>query len=123
MPTDPRFEPPEGKDAVTIEKLSRVIDHFRLVDSKMPTSYVAAFLAVTMKPGNGPTEYARMCGTIQPIISRILLEIGPKARRGEGLGLGLVDRVVHETSLRNQRYFLTAKGKHLLASVLRTMSL
>jgi hypothetical protein len=123
MPTDVRFEPLEGADATAVEKLSRAIDHFRLVDPKMPTSYVSAFLSVAMRPGEGPTEYARMMGTIQPIVSRILLEIGPKARRGNGPGLGLVDRVVHESSLRNQRYFLTAKGRHLLSNVLRTMHL
>jgi hypothetical protein len=53
---------------------------------------LAAFLTVARHPGLGPTGYAKLLGTIQPIMSRILLEIGRKARAREE-GLGLVDNV------------------------------
>ena len=111
-----RFDPPTGQEATTLDRLSMVIDAFRLVDPKMPSSYISAFLAVARKPGFGPSEYAKMIGTIQPIMSRVLLEIGPRSREG-GAGYGLVDRVVHEESLRNQRYFLTPKGKQMIQQI------
>ena|SRR5215204_5236996 len=94
----------------------RVVSAFRKVDPKMPTSYMAALLAVAMKPGHGPTEYAKDLGTIQPIMSRILLEIGVPVREG-AQGLGLVDRRVSAESLRNQEYYLTQKGKALLREI------
>ena len=86
---------------------------FRRVDSKMPSSYMEAFLAVALKPGYGPTEYAKDLRTIQPIMSRILLELGEHPRAGLR-GLGLVDRRMSSESLRNQEYYLTSKGRALL---------
>jgi DNA-binding MarR family transcriptional regulator len=86
------------------------------VEPRMPSSYMEAFLVVALKPGYGPTEYAKELGTIQPIASRILLEIGAQPRGGTE-GLGLVDRRVSDESLRNQEYYLTPKGKELLRKI------
>ena len=98
------------------DRAFRMVKAFREVDSKMPSSYLAAFLAVALKPGYGPTEYAKELGTIQPIASRILLEIGAQPRGGMQ-GLGLVDRRASAESLRNQEYYLTPKGRALLRKI------
>ena len=117
-----KFDQLEGSEAIALDRLAAVIDAFRLVDPKMPSSYISAFLAVARKPGFGPTEYAKITGTIQPIMSRILLEIGPRSRDGSGPGMQLVDRQIDEVSLRNHRYYLTPKGKQLQSQVLRYLN-
>lgn len=111
------FEKPQGEQATRLDKLSHIVDVFRLISPRMTASYMSGFLAVARNPGCGPTEYAKMLGTIQPIASRILLELGSHSRNEGKEGLGLVDRVVSPTSLRNQQYFLTPKGRKLLHEI------
>lgn len=100
-----------------LAKCRRIIEVFRKVDHKIPASYIAAFLAVAMEPSKGPTHYANVLGTIQPIASRMLLEIGPKARHKDE-PLGLVDKDVSAHSLRDHEYFLTFKGKALMQEII-----
>jgi DNA-binding MarR family transcriptional regulator len=120
MPNNKRFHELNDEDAKTFRKLQRAIEAFRSLDPRMPSSYIAAFLAVVLEPGKGPTEYAQDLGTIQPIMSRVLLEIGTKARMRDE-GLQLVDRQVSDVSLRNQEYFLTPKGRQLMNQLLRAL--
>lgn len=105
-----RYSKPVGEEVRRLNHLLHVVDLFRAREPKMPISYMLGFLAVAMDPGKGPSDYARALGTIQPVMSRILLEIGKKARhRGESLGL--VDYEQDPGNLRTHRYFLTQKGK------------
>lgn len=104
-------------DAHALKKCWRIIEAFRKVDHKIPASYIAAFLAVALQPSKGPTHYAQVLGTIQPIASRLLLELGAKARHKDE-SLGLVDREVSAHSLRDQEYFLTHKGAALMAELI-----
>jgi hypothetical protein len=83
---DTRFEPPAENDAKELEKIAKIIDAFRHVDSKIPSSYMAAFLRVALEPGRGPTEYAQKLNTRQPIASRILLEMGKIEHRRDWPG-------------------------------------
>jgi len=120
MKSNGRFHELDDVDRDSVERLIRIIDLFRTLDARMPSSYIRAFLAVCLKPGAGPTDYAKDMGTIQPIMSRLLLEIGKKARERDE-GLGLVDRQASPESLRNQEYYLTPKGRHLLSQILNTI--
>lgn len=113
-----KFHELNDDDARALRKLKRAIESFRALDPRMPTSYVDAFLSVCLEPGKGPTDYAQDMGTIQPIASRVLLEIGGKARLREE-SLELVDRQVSDASLRNQEYFLTPKGRQLMNQLLK----
>ena len=87
----------------------------------MPSSYMSAFLAVAMNPGAGPTDLARVMGTIQPIASRVLQEIGQRARHGDE-PLQLVDQRISPHSGRNREYFLTTKGELLKRRILEIMA-
>lgn len=109
---DRRFAPPGDEEAATLDLGIDLINCFREVDPKMPSSYMAMFMAVAREPGMGPTHYAQRIGTIQPIASRILLEIGIKARERQQ-PLGLVDRTSGSEDLRSQAYYLTTKGRLL----------
>ena len=115
-----RFDLPNPDDARILRRLSRVNGAFRSVSTSMPCSYVAAYLAVALKPGLGVTDYGNAIGIVQPIMSRILLEIGQKSRNG-GEGLGLLDSRRDPTDFRQHQVFLTPKGKMLLNQILNNM--
>jgi DNA-binding MarR family transcriptional regulator len=73
-----------------------------------------------MKPGDGPTEYAKAMGSIQPVLSRSLSEIGVKARERDQ-PFYWVDREEDPENLRRKRFYLTTKGQSLLKRVLTIM--
>jgi len=111
-----RFAVPPDEEARRLDLMMRLLNAFRAREPKMTSGYIAAFLAVARHPGQGPTDYAKMLGTIQPIMSRTLLEIGKKARTRQE-GLGLVDSEANPDDLRLNRYFLTSKGRMLYKDI------
>ena len=119
-PHTDRFAPPSDDDARTLRRAASLIDAFRTIDPAIPSAYIAAFLAVAAQPGLGVTEYAERLDMIRPVCSRVLLEIGVKTRTG-GPGYGLVDRMHSTVDMRAVNYYLTPKGRRLLAQVLKYM--
>jgi DNA-binding MarR family transcriptional regulator len=125
MPKRPyvdRYAPPSDLEVRRLQMLIDVVQIIRKQEPKMTTSYLVAFLAVAMDPGKGPTAYAERLGTIQPVMSRVLLEIGKKARSRETGALGLVDSEPDPGNLRQHRYFLTEKGRELFKMVMDRMA-
>lgn len=104
-------------------RLAWAIDQFRELHRKIPASYISTFIAVATKPGFGPTEYAKAIGTIQPIASRMLLEIGPKKREGCEEGLGLIAQRRSLKNLRQIEYDLSPEGAALAKHVARIVAL
>lgn len=119
MPSD-RYQEPDRGDFRTLSKLARVIEEFRKEQPAIPSAYIATFLQVAMKPGQGPTEYAKALGSIQPVLSRTLSEIGIKAREREE-PLYWVDREEDPENRRTKRFFLTGKGQALLHRIIKIM--
>jgi DNA-binding MarR family transcriptional regulator len=101
------------EDVRKLEKLLRAVEVFRELETSLPLSYVAAFLNVAISPDKGVSEYARDLGVAQPVASRVLLEIGKKARYG-GEGLGLIDQDFAPNDLRTKHAYLTPKGVKLV---------
>ncbi|ACA19282.1 transcriptional regulator, MarR family [Methylobacterium sp. 4-46] len=95
-----------------------ILDTFRGMNPRMSITYAMGFLMVANRPGLGPTDYAPMLGTTQPIMSRMLLDLGPKTR-DKPEGLGLLERRVSPESLRQVCYTLTAKGEELATKIAR----
>ncbi len=101
-----------GNDGLPLTSLMRLRDAvgaFRALQPGIPTSYVDMFLAVALRPGLGPSEYASMVGTIQPMASRTLMEIGGHSRVRD-TPLHLVSSQPHPESRRQVQYLLTPKG-------------
>lgn len=101
-----------SNDGLPLQALGRiriVVEEFRRLYPAMPSAYLDAFLAVALSPGLGPTDYARMTGTTQPVMSRLLLEIGEQSREREE-PLHLVVSRRHPGNRRQICYFLTSKG-------------
>ena len=99
----------DGLPLQSLRRLRIAVEEFRRIYPAMPTAYLDAFLAVALKPGLGPTEYAKMLGSTQPIMSRLLLEIGEQSREREE-PLHLVVSRRHPENRRQICYFLTSKG-------------
>lgn len=95
-------------DTRALMRLAWALEHFRTVYPKGTIRQASAFLAVAITPGWGPTEYAKALGTIQPIASRWLLDLGSSGREHEGLGL--VERTTSLENLRHVHYTLSPKG-------------
>lgn len=117
---DAKFAELDTLDLKSVDKLIRIVELFRTLDHKIPSSQIHAFLAVCAKPGLGPSEYAKLLGTTQPIASRMLLELGQKDRTGTQ-GMDLVDSKRDIENLRIYKQFLTPKGRRLLNQILRIM--
>lgn len=99
----------DGLPLRTLGRLKDVIGAFRSLEPALPASYIDTFLAVALRPGQGPTDYAAMLGTIQPVASRTLMEIGESARTRSS-SLHLVESRPHPESRRQIMYHLTPKG-------------
>lgn len=103
-----------------LERLSRVIGVFYEFDAAFPASYIRAFLLVASKPGLSVTDYGNLLGVSQPIISRLLLQIGERSRAGRP-GLGWVCRVGDSEDLRMKRVQLTPRGQELIQRLEQAM--
>jgi len=115
-----RFHRLSDAELSALRVCHKIIKRFREEDGRIPSSYMEAFTVVAMEPGKGPTGYAEDMGTIQPIASRVLLEIGPKARQ-RPQALELVDRQQKPDNWREQEYFLTSKGGKLMRDLLEIL--
>lgn len=111
---------PTDAELRALDKLIATIDVFRVLEPTIPSSYIRLFLQIARSPGKGITEYARELGMIGAVASRIYLEIGPK-KRGGGEGLNLVESLPDAIDLRQKHLFLTPKGRHMYANVIRAM--
>jgi DNA-binding MarR family transcriptional regulator len=114
-----RFAKPTDEDAAVLRRLDAVLSNFQSHGINA-ISHVRALLQVALDPGVGPAEYARKLGTLQPVASRLLLDISTETSQGK-TGLGLVDRDTDPMSLRNRRTFLTPKGRQVVNSVSGTL--
>ena len=74
------------------------------------------FLAVCQFPDHSLKEYADMLGLSQSTASRHLLDLG-EMRRDQEPGLGLLDQHPDRMDRRRNVYYLTPKGKQLLAKL------
>ena len=101
-----------GNDGLPLRTLSRlrdVVGAFRGLEPNLPAAYIDTYLAVALKPGLGPSDYAVMLGTIQPTASRLLMEVGDNPR-SRAAPLNLVEHHPHPGSRRQIQYHLTPKG-------------
>jgi len=78
----------------------------------MPLQYLRAFLKVPQDEGMTVNDYAERVGVSKSVMSRHLLDIGPRARNAS-LGFGLVEHRARPHDFRAHEVFLTPKGRAL----------
>lgn len=103
-----------------LDRLAQVMDIFRDFDAAFPASYIRAFLTIARKPGLSVTDYGHILGIPQPVVSRLMLQLGEKSRAG-GAGLGWIRRVTDEKDLRVKRLHLTPQGQRLMERLEQAM--
>jgi hypothetical protein len=108
-------------DHASLTKLHRVIKLFRDVHLEITSSYIDTFMAVARRPGLTVAEYSELVGHIQPVTSRMLLDLGPRTREGKE-GLLLIRQVRSKTDLRMVTYTIAPKGARLLMRILRELA-
>ena len=101
--------------------LLKALEPFHELNPTMPLQYVTAFLSVANKEGQNVSEYAKIVGTSQSLMTRHLADIGEINRYHEP-GFGLVDAKTDPMDRRNQRNRLSAKGQHLVGQLVGALA-
>lgn len=117
MRTVERTERTEPQLAL-IRDLLRAIPAIRRARATITASGIEAFLLVAQKEGLSVGEYARQASLSVTTMSRHLLDLGERDRNYEE-GAGLVEGRENPMNRREKLYFLTHKGRALLASIQR----
>jgi DNA-binding MarR family transcriptional regulator len=102
-----------------IHNLLAALDPFSNVRQIMTTRMVQIFLLVAEKEGLSVTEYAKRADIPVTSVSRILIDMGERDRNYED-GAGLVESRDNPMNRREKQYYLTPKGRALLAAVSKT---
>lgn len=103
----------KGELAVTMgrmREIAQIITEVMSVNVTMHT--VETFLAMAEDEGLTVTEYARKLGTSLNTVSRQLLDLGIRNRKGEP-GWRLVEPYIDPQDLRSKSYRLTLEGRQL----------
>jgi DNA-binding MarR family transcriptional regulator len=109
------------KDEQTaLHKCLLFMEAFRVIEPIMPMQQAYAFLLVALEEGRGVQEYAERIGVTQPVMTRILLALGPRGQKGAA-GRQLVRQATNPEDLRKRQTFLTAKGAALKREIVRLM--
>jgi DNA-binding MarR family transcriptional regulator len=87
----------------------------------MPLQYVTAFFSVATKEGQTVTEYARLLGASQSLMTRHLADLGEINRYHEA-GYNPVQAKTDPLDRRNKRNELTAKGQRLIGQILGALA-
>ena len=110
---------PEDEKAVL--DVLKALKPFHELDSTMPLQYVTAFLQVAIKEGQTVSEYAKILGTSQSLMTRHLADIGEINRYHEA-GYDLIQAKTDPMDRRNKRNHLTAKGQRLVGQLLGALA-
>ena len=111
---------PDDEKAV-LGSLLKALKPFRELNSTMPLQYVTAFLQVAIAEGRTVTEYAKILGTSQSLMTRHLADLGEINRYHEA-GYDLVQAKTDPMDRRNKRNHLTAKGQRLVGQLLGALA-
>jgi len=107
-------------EGTALYKCLMFMEAFRIVRPTMPMQQAYVFLLVAMDEGRGVQEYADRAGVSQPVMTRILLALGPRGQKGAA-GHRLVQQATVTKDLRKRQTFLTAKGKSLVLEIVQLM--
>jgi DNA-binding MarR family transcriptional regulator len=111
---------PDDEKAVLVGLL-KALKPFHELNKRMPLQYVTAFLSVAIKEGQNVSEYAKIVGTSQSLMTRHLADIGEINRYHEP-GYGLVEAKDDVMDRRNRRNRLSAKGQRLVDRLLGALA-
>ena len=106
----------EARQAAKALRLA--LEPFLALNPTIPASYIVSFLAVAEKEGLPVSEYANEAGMYKAVMTRHLLDLGHRDRRGEE-GMNIIEQRRDTKDLRINRSFINEKGAALLSKVRR----
>jgi DNA-binding MarR family transcriptional regulator len=109
------------EEKVEARVLLTALEPFRQIRKTMPLQYVVAFLLSVIEEGEGITALADKAGVTQSVMSRHILDIGPRNRYGSGEGFDLVTTRMDPMEMRRHQVLLTNKGRALYQQIMRAM--
>lgn len=110
----------EARQAAKALRLA--LEPFVALNPTIPASYIISFLAVAEKEGQPVNEYAKEIGVYKAVMTRHLLDLGERDRRGEE-GMNVIEQRRDKQDLRINRSFISEKGAALLSKVRRAWEL
>lgn len=119
---------PHHKSLVTSERqatakaLFAALEPFAKDSPHINLANLLAFLRVASEEGKGVTEYAEDAGVYKTIMTRYLLDLGPRDRYGEQ-GLNWIVQARRNDDLRVNRAWVTHKGTAMLDTARRALEL
>lgn len=103
---------------IIVTRLRDSLTPFLALNPRMPARAIETFWMVADKEGLSVDDYARRVGCSPTTMSRFLLDLGERDRKGDP-GAGLVEGKPNVLDRRETLYHLTPKGRELLTSILR----
>jgi hypothetical protein len=100
--------------------LRLALEPFVAMNPTIPASYIISFLTVAENEGQPVSEYAREVGVYKAVMTRHLLDLGERDRRGAE-GMNVIEQRRDRVDLRINRTFINDKGATLLSKVRRAL--
>jgi DNA-binding MarR family transcriptional regulator len=107
-------------DQAVLHKFLLLMEAFRAIRRLMPLQHAYVFAVVALEEGRYVSEYAKLAGTTQSVMTRILFALGSHSR-GREAGYGLVHQEIDAHDARRTQTFLTVRGKTLMHEIVRLM--
>lgn len=101
--------------------LMLALEPFRDIRPTMPLQYVYTFLQVATEEGKTSTEYAKNLDVSVTVMTRHILDIGPRNRE-QSAGFGLVNAERDPQDLRRHRVRITPIGKALVRRIMNALN-
>jgi DNA-binding MarR family transcriptional regulator len=108
-------------EAKAVKRMLTEMGAFLKYRSTMPAQYITAFLLVAEEEGLGVADYAKRAGVSVSVMSRHLLDIGPRNRNMKE-GYEWVEYRSNPMELRKHEYTLTDRGRAILHHLVRAGS-
>jgi DNA-binding MarR family transcriptional regulator len=111
----------ELKDAELVESANKYVKSLDAIinySQDIKARQIQCLLMVYVDEGRAVSDYADKIKMKHSTMSRYLLDLGEKTRKG-GAGLELVKKLKSHEDLRKELVFLTAKGRSVVGKILQ----
>jgi DNA-binding MarR family transcriptional regulator len=110
------------EDKEDARMLLAALRNFKGLRHTMPLQYVMTYLQLVADESKSITDYAAKEGVSQSVMSRHILDLGPRNRYADGEGFQLVQTGINPMDPRNREVSLTQKGKGLYNAIRQSIA-
>ena len=113
-----------NEDALKIAatRVLGALEPFKALSEHMPLHYITAFLYVARDEGHNVPWYADKAGISQPLMTRLIFDLGEKAHIEAGhKGFGLIERFDNPSDGCFQNIRLSPKGRGVASQMAKAL--